>query len=104
MQRFAVEIKAPVWAKLKVIFNKYSGNSEHMVISRLEDVIKEVLKEETPSEVDYVIKNMSRIDKDNNGTIEFEEFVRFDLFAGKLPFEKTLWRDGTSKNAQMQQA
>lgn len=80
MQRFAVEIKAPVWAKLKVIFNKYSDGSEHMVISRLEDVVKEVLREETPSEVDYVIKNMNRIDKDNNGTIEFEEFVTYWLF------------------------
>ena len=27
MQRFELEIKGPVWSKLKDIFNKYSGGS-----------------------------------------------------------------------------
>lgn len=40
-----------------------------MAVTRLEDLCKEVLREETPAEIDYVIKNINRIDKDNNGTI-----------------------------------
>jgi hypothetical protein len=42
----------------------------------LEKVVKEVLHETTPAEVDYVMKNLFRLDADNNGSIDFPELVR----------------------------
>ena len=40
MQRFAVEIKDPVWAKLKTIFNKYTDGKDFITVSRLEALVK----------------------------------------------------------------
>ena len=80
MQRFAVEIKGPVWARLKDIYKKYTQGEEFISVSNLSSMVKEVLREESPSEIDYVIRNINRIDTDNSGTISFEEFVLGGLF------------------------
>lgn len=40
MQRFAEEIKRPLWRKMKVIYDKYTGGSEFITVDRLEAVVK----------------------------------------------------------------
>lgn len=69
MHRFAVDIKGAVWSKLKVIYDKYTNGAEFITVANLESLVKEVLHEQTPSEVDYVVRNMNRIDTDNSGTV-----------------------------------
>lgn len=80
MQRFAQEIKGPLWRKIKVIYHKYTGGADIITLQKLEALVKEVLLEESPGEIDYIVKNLHRIDTDHSGTIDFEEFVSRALF------------------------
>ena len=49
MQTFASDIKGPLWQKLKLIYDKYTGGADIITVEKLEAVVKEVLMEESPS-------------------------------------------------------
>lgn len=61
--------------------------------------MREVLKEDSPHEVDYVLNNMSKIDVDSNGCIDYPEFVKCNLNLGDVPSQEALRLDSTSENA-----
>lgn len=67
--------------------------------SELERVVKEVLGETSPAEVDYVMKNLFRLDSDNNGFIDFDELVLENANLGQLSAEEALWRNCPSEDA-----
>ena len=75
MQSYAQGIRNAVWGKLDEIFKKYAGTKPYIEHSELERVVREVLGETSPAEIDYVMKNLFRLDADNNGYIDFPELV-----------------------------
>jgi len=52
------------------IFNKYSEDNTYIRNDEIEHVVREVLHETSQAEVDYVMKNLFRLDSDNNGFID----------------------------------
>ena len=50
---------------------------EEIDIKTIEEIIVDVLHEESQSEVDYVMKNIFRIDTDNSGSVSFTELGNF---------------------------
>lgn len=58
-----------------------------------------MLGEKNKDDIQYVTNNLSRLDQDGNGFIEFDEFVRFPKYSGKFPFKATLWRNSFTKDA-----
>ena len=51
--------------------------NDEIDISTVEEIIVDVLKEESQNEVDYVMKNIFRIDVDGSGSVSFVEFGNF---------------------------
>lgn len=71
MQGASENLKYALWDKLKVVFDKYAGASESIPTSEVETIVRDVLGETTPQEIEYVIKNMFRVDPDGSGTVDF---------------------------------
>jgi len=57
------------------VFEKYAGHEGEIQTSKVEEIVRDVLGETTSQEIDYVIKNMFRLDADGSGTVDFLEFV-----------------------------
>jgi hypothetical protein len=58
------------------------------------------LREDSQEEVDYVMKNLHRLDKDENKTISYEELVCFDLYRENFftfIVQKSVYRSGTKR-------
>lgn len=72
MKAYALSIQNQVWKSLETIFARYSGGKDYISPTEIEKILKEVLHERTEAEVDYVLKNMFRLDADNNGKIDCE--------------------------------
>lgn len=75
MINYAESIKAEVWKGIETIFQKYSEGKDNISPTEIEKVLCEVLKENTKPEIDYVLKNLFRLDSDNNGKIDCDELV-----------------------------
>ncbi len=71
MQGTSENLRYELWDKLKVIFDKYAEGGEFIHTSKVETIVREVLGETSPQEIDYVIKNMFRLDADGSGTVDF---------------------------------
>ncbi len=80
MQGAAQELRYQLWDKLKVIYDKYATQGAEIQTSKVEEIVRDVLGETTQQEIDYVIKNMFRLDADGSGAVDFLEFVDFILF------------------------
>jgi Ca2+-binding EF-hand superfamily protein len=80
MQNASEVMRYELWDKLKVVFEKYAGHDGEIQTSKVEEIVRDVLGETTPQEIDYVIKNMFRLDTDGNGSVDFLEFVNLYLF------------------------
>jgi Ca2+-binding EF-hand superfamily protein len=76
MQAYSAVISDQVWSKLEQIFLKYTNGQKTISQKQLESLTKEVLREESEAEVAYLVRNLNRIDVDNSGTVDFQEFVR----------------------------
>lgn len=68
-----------LWDRLRAVFNKHAIGDE-IPTKNVEDVIRDSLDHTSQQDIDYVVKNMFRLDKDASGTVDFEEFVHLDLF------------------------
>ena len=79
MQGASENLRYELWDKLKVIFDKYAGATESIQTSRVQEIVRDVLGQTTPQEIDYVIKNMFRLDADGSGTVDFLQFVTIYL-------------------------
>jgi Ca2+-binding EF-hand superfamily protein len=79
MQSYAEGIHDAVWSKLEGIFKRYAGNKTYIGNDEIEKVVTEVLHENSRAEIDYVMKNLFRLDSDNNGFIDMPEFGNFLL-------------------------
>lgn len=84
MQGASEKLKYELWDKLKVIFDKYAGENGEIKTSVVETIVREVLGETSIQEIEYVIKNMFRLDADGSGTVDFLEFVSHSTNLGKL--------------------
>jgi hypothetical protein len=70
MQYVSKEIRNDLWNKLKVIFNRYvDPRTGELQPTSVEEIVREVLGEKSKMEVDYVMKNMFRLDLDSNGGV-----------------------------------
>ncbi len=58
---------------------KTDSQSTDISTARIEELIHDILNEQSPQEIDYVVKNMFRLDVDNSGTVTLEEFVLYVL-------------------------
>lgn len=72
MQHASGAMRNSLWDGLKIVFNRYvdprTGEIETSVI---EEIVREVLGEKSKMEIDYVMKNMFRLDVDENGGVSF---------------------------------
>ena len=76
MQNAYTSLRVSLWDRLKAIFSKYSNKATGEIdTSRVQEIVMDVLGETTQEEINYVIKNMFRLDSDNSGTVSFLEFV-----------------------------
>lgn len=53
-----------------------------MKTSVVEDLVRDVLGETSQNEIDYVIKNMFRLDADGSGSVSFLELVLIENYIG----------------------
>ena len=78
MQKASHALRNQLWDKLAVIFNKYANpKTKEIDNSVVEEIVRDVLGETTKMEIDYVIKNMFKLDADYSGTVSLREFVCF---------------------------
>lgn len=91
MQTYAETIRESVWSKLHTIFLEATGGKDTIVSDQIKSILIKVLNITDQNEIDYVLKNLFRLDTDNNGTIDFPEFVNPPHNLGQLPPETTLW-------------
>ena len=78
---------------------RFTRGNNNITIPQVEQFVVEVLGEKNRDELQYVTSNLSRLDQDGNGFIEFDEFVRIYVKLGKLLVKATLRRDRSSENA-----
>lgn len=77
MQAAADALREQLWGKLKDVFGKYLNQNEEIDIKTVEEIVVDVLHEESQNEVDYVMKNIFRLDVDNSGSVSFLELGNF---------------------------
>lgn len=65
------KIRDEVWQRLHNIFRSYTGGRDTIDSQQLEKLVREVLREQTQRELDYVLLNLNKIDTDANGFIDF---------------------------------
>lgn len=75
MQGYAASIRDQVWTQLRQIYDRYTGGQKSINKKQLEALTREVLREEQDAEIHYMVRNISKIDVDNSGEVDFEEFV-----------------------------
>jgi hypothetical protein len=69
MQSGASVVKNELWKNLEVFFNQYKNEKGEIPTADLDNFIVDVLKESDCSERDYILKNLWRLDSDQNGTV-----------------------------------
>ena len=75
MRSFSETIRDEVWARLREIYMQFTNGNHTITLTQVEQFVAEVLGEKNRDEIGYVTSNLSRLDQDGNGFIEFEEFV-----------------------------
>ena len=102
MQSYAEGIRNAVWSKLEEIFIRYAGGKTYIRNEEIEKVITEDLNETSQAEIDYVMKNLFRLDSDNNGSIDLPELGNFLLkrHCGEIALQRMHMRDGMSMGAR----
>lgn len=71
MQATANALKTNLWSKLETVYNKYAQAGGEIPIAKVEEIIVDVLHEESQAEIDYVTKNLFRLDQDGSGSVSF---------------------------------
>lgn len=79
MQGYAVKMRDDLWSSLKKVYDGVSNGRDDINTVQVEYVVKNVMKETDQMELDYIFKNLFRLDLDGNGGISFNEFVNFLL-------------------------
>ena len=73
-----------------MVFDRYKNQNNELNINNLDEFIVDILKEQTQSERDYVLKNHFRLDVDNSGEVSLTELVIQYFYIGKLFVLKAL--------------
>lgn len=73
-----------------MVFDRYKNQNNELNINNLDEFIVDILKEQTQSERDYVLKNHFRLDVDNSGEVSLTELVIQYFYIGKLFVQKAL--------------
>ena len=71
MQEYAVQMRDDLWANLRKIYDSVSSGRDNISVPQIEYVVRNIMGETDQSELDYIFKNMFRIDTDNSGTVSF---------------------------------
>lgn len=91
MQEYAVRVRSSLWGGLKNVFDSVSQGKEVISIPDVEFVVKTIIKETDQLELDYIFKNLFRLDVDNSGSVTFNEFANFFLkrHCGEIALQRT---------------
>ena len=79
MQTYAETIREDAWGKLRTIFQDVTGGKDVITVDQIVGVLNNTLKITEDDEIQYVTRNLFRLDTDNNGKIDFPEFANFLL-------------------------
>ena len=71
MQEYAVQMRSDLWSGLRTIFDGVSRGNDEISVPQIEHVVRNIMGETDKSELDYIFKNMFRIDTDNSGSVSF---------------------------------
>lgn len=66
-----------LWSNLKKIYDKFPVQGGEMSIETVEEFIRTAMGEGSQQEVDYVMKNIFRLDADKSGFVSFRELANF---------------------------
>ena len=101
MQEYAMRVRTSLWTEIKKVFDAVSKGNLTITIPQVEFVVKNVIGETDRAELDYIFKNIFRLDVDNNGLIDFNEFSNFFLrrHCGEIALQRTHKRGLINKGA-----
>lgn len=69
-----------LWNNLREIYNNVSNGKLDISTGQVEYVVRNIIGENDQMELDYIFKNLFRLDADNSGGVSFNEFVTLVLF------------------------
>lgn len=75
MQGYFESVREQVWLRMRQLFDRYTGGSASISPAQIEQVLRKELGRDERSEIDYVLKNLFRLDTDGSGDVDFTEFV-----------------------------
>lgn len=64
-------VRQQIWSGMEQLFAKYAEGAKSITPKQIEKVLKEVMGREDPSEIDYVLNNLFRLDTDGSGDVDF---------------------------------
>ena len=96
MQESLDQIRNKLWDTLHPYFDKYAKNGE-VANDHFETMFRDIFADDSQQDVHYVIKNMHRLDRDGNGSVDFPEFVIFQNNSGQLFVPNPLWINESPK-------
>lgn len=79
MQTYAVKMRNDLWSNLKGVYETVSYGKDNISTVQVESVVKNIMKETDQMELDYIFKNLFRLDSDGSGDVSFNEFANFFL-------------------------
>jgi hypothetical protein len=71
MQEYAVKMRNDLWSGLKNVYDGVSNGKDDISTVQVEHVVKNVMKETDQLELDYIFKNVFRLDPDGSGGVTF---------------------------------
>jgi len=63
---------------------KFAGEDKELDCSETESLVREIFGSHSQQDIDYVVKNMHRLDTDGSGSVDFPEFVNIIYKTGQL--------------------
>ena len=98
-----MKMRDDLWSSLKKVYDGVSNGRDDINTVQVESVVKNIMKETDQMELDYIFKNLFRLDLDGSGGVSFNEFVSFLLFrptsSSRDIAEKLLFREPTKRTS-----
>ena len=97
-----MRVRTNLWTELKKIFDDISMGNNRMSIPQVEYVVKNVIGETDQLELDYIFKNLFRLDTENIGAVNFSDFSNFFLkrHCGEIALQRTHKKGLIGKGAE----
>lgn len=90
MQNHANKMRNDLWSNLKAIYDVQSNGKDEITTVQVENIVKNIMKQTDQYELEYIFKNLFRLDTDGSGTVDFNEFANFFLkrHCGEIALQK----------------